>query len=72
LEGDDTLGLAEYTIPKGKYLYTLLKWEGNEHRIGPIFNELLKHPDAKKNSIGLEHYYVTPKEAMLMVQKTEK
>ena len=69
LAGDDALGLDEYTIPKGKYIYTLLEWEGNEHRIGPIFDELLKQPGVKQNSIGLERYYVTPKEAMLMVQK---
>ncbi|RYE20811.1 MAG: hypothetical protein EOP51_17040 [Sphingobacteriales bacterium] len=69
LAGDDKLKLAEYLIPKGIYLYTTLEWEGNEHRIGSIFAELVKHPGVKQNTIGLEHYYVTPKEARLMVQK---
>ncbi|MEO6149087.1 MAG: hypothetical protein ABIN95_11255 [Mucilaginibacter sp.] len=69
LAGDDALGLDEYTIPKGKYLATLFEWEGNEHQIGQIFSELLQHPDAKPGSIGLEQYYVTPKEARLMVQE---
>lgn len=68
-EGDDALGLEEYTIPKGKYLAILFEWEGHEHEFARIFGELVKHPDAKPGTIGLEQYYVTPKEARLMVQK---
>ncbi|RYE18990.1 MAG: hypothetical protein EOP51_20825 [Sphingobacteriales bacterium] len=68
LDGDDALRLDEYTIQKGKYLATLFEWEGNEHQFGQIFSELAAHPDAKPGSIGLERYYVTPKEARLMVQ----
>ncbi|WP_147238681.1 GyrI-like domain-containing protein [Mucilaginibacter hurinus] len=68
MSGDDTFGLDEYIIPKGKYLATLFKWEGNEHEFGRIFNELMQQPGVKPGTIGVEQYYVTPDEARLMVQ----
>lgn len=66
-EGDD-LSLQQYTISKGTYLYMLFEWEGHEHEIGGIFEQLMAHPNAKEGSIGVEKYYVSPTEAMLMVQ----
>jgi predicted transcriptional regulator YdeE len=65
---NDSPGLQAYTIPKGTYLATLFEWEGHEDEIGNIFTNLLKHPGAKDDSIGVEEYYVSPKEARLMVQ----
>lgn len=50
------LGLDEYTIPKGKYLYTVFKWQGHEHEISGVFTKLLYHPGVKRDSIGVEYY----------------
>ena len=64
----DTLGLQTYTIPKGKYLYgTLNKWPENLGQIPGVFDELMKQPNVKKQTICLEDY--TSADTMLaMVQ----
>ncbi len=63
-----TLGLPIYTIPKGKYLYaTLNKWLENLAQIPGIFDELMKQPNVKEQTICLEDY--TSADTMLaMVQ----
>ncbi|RVU02417.1 hypothetical protein EOD41_00305 [Mucilaginibacter limnophilus] len=62
------LGLKEYLIPKGSYMYTVFQWQGNEHQIGNIFAELLQQPGVKSGSIGIEFYQEKMEDVWLMVQ----
>jgi hypothetical protein len=64
----EKLGLDEYIIPKGKYLYTVFKWEGHEQEIAGIFTQLLQQPGVKQGSIGLEYYQEKMEDVWLMVQ----
>ena len=58
-----------YTIPKGTYLFSILKdWQEHMDLFGKYFEQLLAHPDTKKDSIGVESY-LSSTEVMLMVQK---
>ncbi|MDB5024615.1 MAG: transcriptional regulator [Mucilaginibacter sp.] len=64
----DEHDLPCYNIPKGIYLCTTLKnWRENISQIPEAFDELLKHPDAKRDSICLEDYQ-SANEMLLMVQ----
>ncbi|MEO5995896.1 MAG: hypothetical protein ABIN89_04195 [Chitinophagaceae bacterium] len=58
-----------YTIPKGTYLFSILiNWQEHMDLFSKYFEQLLAHPDAKKNSIGVESY-LSSVEVILMVQK---
>jgi hypothetical protein len=49
--------LPAFNIPKGKYLYIILKdWQQHIPQVSHLFDELMKFPDVKKNTICLEDY----------------
>ena len=57
-----------YSVPKGIYLCTTLKsWRENIPNISKTFDELLKQPGVKKDSICLEDYKAEG-EMLLLVQ----
>jgi hypothetical protein len=68
-EGEaDEFDLPYYNIPKGIYLYAILRnWRENIPQISKNFDELLKHPDVKTGSICLEDY-TADNEMLLLVQ----
>lgn len=62
-------GLQSYTIPKGDYLYTTLhNWQENLGQIPAIFDELMRQPNVKKQSICLEDY-ITDDTMLALVQQ---
>ena len=47
----------QYSIPKGKYLYVVLRdWRQHIPEMPGMFEKLMQHPDAKKDNICLEDY----------------
>jgi hypothetical protein len=62
-------GLKNYTIPKGKYFSTeLLNWNENIGQIPRLFDQLMRLPDVKKQSICVEDY-IDDKTMLAMVQQ---
>lgn len=62
-------GLKNYTIPKGKYFVTQLPdWNENIGQIPTLFDQLMKLPNVKKQSICLEDY-IDGKTMLAMVQQ---
>lgn len=58
-----------YTVPAGNYLFlTLSDWQTNMELFNEYFEKLLAHPDAMKDSIGVEYYMNSNKDVMLMVR----
>lgn len=63
-----TFGLDQYTIKKGTYASTTLKFiQGNEHKIGETFEKLLEHPNLDKMGECIE-WYKNDNEVQCMVQ----
>lgn len=61
-------GLQTYTIPKGKYLCTILNnWQQNLVDIPVIFDQLMASPGIKKQAICVEDY-ITDTQMLAMAQ----
>jgi hypothetical protein len=62
-------GLKSYTIPAGKYFATeLVGWQENIGQIPALFDQLMRLPEVKKQSICLEDY-VDDNNMLAMVQQ---
>ena len=68
-EGDGSkFNLPQYSIPKGKYLYVVFKdWQQHIPEMPTMFEKLMQHPEAKKDTICLEDYQ-SHNEMLLMVE----
>ena len=66
--GTNPYNLPDYYIPKGKYLYIILKdWRNHLKEIAGLFDKMMMIDEAKKDTICLEDYR-SEDEMLLMVQ----